>query len=186
MRLIVGLGNPGEHYQSTRHNVGYRVLDELARESRAGPWTTACRAHVCTATVAAEPAILAKPLTFMNLSGQAVRSLLDEYRLDPKDLILVLDDLDLPLGRIRIRERGSSGGHKGMESIIQILDSDEIVRVRLGIGQEDMPEEKAGFVLADFPPDRAAEARVMVTRAVLAVRCIVAEGASRAMSVFNA
>ncbi len=186
MRLIIGLGNPGTRYQSTRHNVGYRVLDELAQEAQTGAWLTKCHSLVCTATVAAEPVLLAKPLTFMNLSGQAVRFLLDEYRLDPKELILVLDDLNLPFGRMRVRERGSSGGHNGMESIIRMLNSDEIIRVRLGIGQEDMPEEKAGFVLSDFPPDRAAELKAMIARAALAVQCIIAEGASRAMSVFNA
>ena len=186
MKLIVGLGNPGARYESTRHNVGYMVLDELAQEAQNGAWSARCHALVCAVTVAAKPALLAKPLTYMNLSGQAIRSLLDEYRLDPKELILVLDDLNLPFGRIRIRERGSSGGHNGMESIICMLDSDEIIRVRLGIGQEDMPDEKAGFVLSDFSPDQAAELKAMITRAALAVRCIVAEGASRAMSDFNA
>ncbi len=186
MRLIVGLGNPGARYESTRHNVGYMVLDELAREAHTGAWSATCHSLVCTAALAAEPVLLAKPLTFMNLSGQAVRFLLDEYRLNPSALVLVLDDLDLPFGRIRIRERGSSGGHHGMESIIRMLESDEIVRVRLGIGQDDMPGEKAGFVLADFPPDRMPDLEAMIARAALAVRCIIAEGVSRAMTVFNA
>ncbi len=186
MRLIVGLGNPGARYESTRHNVGYMVLDELAQTAQAGLWSPKCRSLVCKATVAAEPVLLAKPLTFMNLSGQAVGALLDEYGIDPKELILVLDDLNLPFGRIRVRERGSSGGHHGMESIIRMLDSDEIIRVRLGIGQEPMPEEKAGFVLSDFPPDQTEELKAMIMRAALAIRCIIEEGAPRAMSVFNA
>ncbi len=186
MKLIVGLGNPGARYESTRHNVGYMVLDEMARAASTGAWSAKCHSLVCPATVAAEPVLLAKPLTFMNISGQAVRLLLDESGLDPKELILVLDDLNLPFGRIRIRERGSSGGHNGMESIICMLNSDEIIRVRLGIGQEDMPEEKAEFVLSSFPPDRVADLKEMIARAALAVRWIIAEGASRAMSVFNA
>lgn len=186
MRLIVGLGNPGARYESTRHNVGYMVLDEIAREAQAGAWSATSHSQVCTASLAAEQVLLAKPLTFMNLSGQAVRALLDEYRLAPKELVLVLDDFSLPLGRIRIRERGSSGGHNGLESVIRMLNSDEIIRVRLGIGQEDMPEEKAEFVLSDFPPDHMPDLKGMIDRAALAVRCIIAEGVSRAMSVFNA
>lgn len=184
--MIVGLGNPGARYERTRHNAGYMVIDELARDAQAGAWRNRCQASVCEAMIAARPVLLAKPLTFMNASGQAVRRLLEEYRLEPRDLILILDELNLPLGRIRIRERGSSGGHNGMESIIRMLGSDEIVRVRLGIGQEDMPEEKAGFVLSDFPPGRAAEWNEMIARAAEAVRSLVADGTSRAMSVFNA
>ncbi len=180
------MGNPGARYQATRHNAGAMVLDELAREAQTGAWTSRCHSMVCAATVAGEPALLAKPLTFMNMSGQAVRSLLDELGLDPKQLILIYDDVDLPFGRIRVRQRGSAGGHKGMESVIRMLETDEIIRVRVGIGQEDMPEEKAGFVLSEFPPDRAEDLKEMIARAAQAVRCIIAEGVSRAMSVFNA
>jgi peptidyl-tRNA hydrolase, PTH1 family len=186
VRLIVGLGNPGARYRATRHNAGAMVIDELAREAETGARAFRCHSLACAATVAGEPVLLAKPLTYMNLSGEAVRSLLDECGLDPTQLILVCDDLNLPFGRIRIRERGSAGGHKGMESVIRSLDSDEFVRVRLGIGQEDMPEAKAGFVLAEFPADQAAELKEMVARGAQAVRCIIREGTSRAMSVFNA
>ena len=186
MKLIVGLGNPGTHYERNRHNAGYMVVDELARDARTGEWQQRHQSLVCPATIAALPVWLAKPLTYMNASGQSVRRLLDECGADPKDLILVLDELNLPLGRIRIRERGSSGGHRGLESIVRMLDSDEIIRVRLGIGEEEMPEEKAGFVLSDFPPGRAAEWKEMIARAAEAVRCLVADGPARAMSVFNA
>jgi PTH1 family peptidyl-tRNA hydrolase len=186
VKLIVGLGNPGTRYERTRHNVGYRVVDELAREERAGAWSARSLSLVCEIVIAEQPVWLAKPLTYMNASGRAVRALLEDARLDPKDLILVLDEWNLPLGKIRIRERGSAGGHNGMDSIIRTLDSEEMIRVRLGIGQENMPEEKSGFVLADFPPDRAVKCRDMISRGAQAVRCIVAEGASRAMSVFNA
>lgn len=184
--MIAGLGNPGARYERNRHNAGYMVVDELAREAQAGLWRNQCQSLVCQAAIAGQPVLLAKPMSFMNASGRPVRLLLDEYRLDPGDLILILDELNLPLGRIRIRERGSAGGHHGMESIIRMLECDEIARVRLGIGQEDMPEEKAGFVLSDFPPGRAAEWKEMIARAAAAVRCMVADGISRAMSVFNA
>jgi PTH1 family peptidyl-tRNA hydrolase len=186
VRLIAGLGNPGARYEQTRHNVGFMVLDELARGAQAGTWSKQCQSLVCVATIAAQPVLLAKPLTFMNVSGDAIRLLLDRYGVDPKDLILIVDDLNLSLGRIRIRERGSSGGHHGMESIIRMLDSDEIIRVRLGIGQENMPEDKAEFVLANFPPDQEEELKEMVARAAQSVRCLVSDGVSRAMSVFNA
>ena len=185
VRLIVGLGNPGVRYGRTRHNAGYMVVDELASESQAGAWSTQCRSLVRPATIAEQHLLLAKPLTFMNASGGAVQLLLDEYRLDPKELILVLDDLNLPLGRIRIRERGSSGGHKGMKSVIRMLNSDEIIRVRLGIGQVNMPEDKAEYVLSDFPPDKAAELKEMISKASRAVRSIITDGVSQAMSVYN-
>ncbi len=186
MRLIVGLGNPGARYERTRHNAGYMVIDELAREARAGAWSTRCQASVCTSEIAGRQVLLAKPLTFMNASGRAFRLLLDEYGVEPGAALVVLDDLNLLLGRIRIRERGSSGGHHGLESIARELGSDEIVRVRLGIGQETMPEDKAEFVLSDFPAESTAEVNEMIARAAQAVRTIVTDGLSRAMSLFNA
>jgi PTH1 family peptidyl-tRNA hydrolase len=186
VKLILGLGNPGVRYAWTRHNVGYMVIDELAREGRTGAWSTQCQSLVGTAVIAAQPVMLAKPLTFMNLSGRAVQLLLAEHRMDPKDLVLILDDLNLPLGRIRIRERGSSGGHRGMESIMETLNSDEITRVRVGVGEENMPEDKAGFVLSDFPAAGMADLRGMVARAAEAVRMLITDGVPRAMSVFNA
>jgi PTH1 family peptidyl-tRNA hydrolase len=130
--------------------------------------------------------VLAKPLTFMNASGRAVQLLLAEFPVDSKELIVILDDLNLPFGKIRIRERGSAGGHLGLESVVQALNSDEIMRVRLGIGEEKIPEDKAAFVLSDFPPDSMAELAEMTTRAVQAVRLIITDGVSQAMSVFNA
>jgi len=186
VRLIVGLGNPGARFERTRHNAGYRVIEELARDSQTGAWSARCQSRVCTATIAVEQVVLAKPLTFMNASGRAVQLLLAEFAVDPKELILILDDLNLPLGRIRIRERGSAGGHLGLESVVRMLNSDEIIRVRLGIGEENMPEDKAGFVLSDFPPDSKAKLEEMTARAAQAVRLMITDGVSQAMSVFNA
>jgi len=172
-------------YERTRHNAGYLVIDELARETQSGPWSIQCQSLVCAAAIAREQALLAKPLTFMNVSGRAVQHLLAEYRFDPKEMILILDDLNLPLGKIRIRERGSPGGHRGLESVVRMLNSDEILRVRLGIGEENMPEDKAEFVLSDFPPHREAEWKEMIAKAARAVRLIVTDGVNRAMSEFN-
>jgi len=186
MRLIVGLGNPGARYQRTRHNAGFMVLDELAREARTPSWSAGCRSLVCGATIAAQPALLAKPCTYMNASGSAVQLLLAEYRLDAGEMIVVLDDLNLPLGRIRIRERGSAGGHRGMESIAGMLNSDQIIRVRLGIGEENMPDDRAGFVLSAVLPCRETEWQEMIARAAQAVRMMLSDGLSKAMSVFNA
>ena len=186
MRLIVGLGNPGIRYQQTRHNAGFMVLDELARGAGAPPWSAGCRSLVCVATIAAQPVLLAKPCTYMNASGSAVQLLLAEYRLDAGEMIVVLDDLNLPLGRIRIRERGSGGGHHGMESIAGMFNSDEIIRVRLGIGEENMPEDKAAFVLSAVPQGRETAWQEMITRASQAVRMMLGDGLSKAMSVFNA
>jgi len=186
VKLIAGLGNPGVRYEGTRHNAGFATVDELARNSRNQAWSRRCQSLVAFAAVAEEPALLAKPLTFMNASGTAIQLLLDEFRLGAGDLVLILDDLNLPLGKIRIRRRGSAGGHKGLESVIRALNSEEFIRVRLGIGEEGMPEEKAGFVLSDLPQDRMPQWNEMIARAAEAVRMIVSGGLTRAMSMFNA
>jgi PTH1 family peptidyl-tRNA hydrolase len=185
-RLVVGLGNPGARYAATRHNVGFMVADELARGADAGPWTVRSRSMVCEAAVEGHGVVLAKPLTYMNLSGHAVRLLLAECGSPPEALVMVLDDLNLPFSRVRVRSRGSAGGHRGLESVIAALESDAIVRVRLGIGEEEIPADKAGFVLSEFAPARERELNGMISRAAEAVRVIVSEGVEKAMSVFNA
>ena len=186
MRLIVGLGNPGVRYQRTRHNAGFMVVEALARDTHAGTWLFQCESLLCHSNIGPEQVLLAKPLTFMNVSGRAVHLLLREHGIEVKDMILVLDDLNLPLGRIRIRERGSTGGHRGLESVARVLETEEFIRVRLGIGEESMPEDKAGFVLAEFPPAKESDREDMVARGAQAVRFVIAEGVQRAMSVFNA
>lgn len=185
MRLIIGLGNPGVRYERTRHNAGFMVLDALARETAAA-WSTECQSRVSITRISGRGVLLAKPLTFMNMSGQAFRLLMSEYRLDPTAAVVIYDDLNLPLGKIRIRESGSAGGHRGLESILRVLDSDRIIRLRLGIGEEIIPEDRAGFVLSDFPAQREPEVKEMIARGVRAAESIVTEGTSRAMSVFNA
>lgn len=139
-----------------------------------------------SAQISGREVFLAKPLTFMNLSGRAVALLLGELALEPADLVVVFDDLNLPLGKIRIRERGSAGGHNGMESVLRAVESHEVARVRLGIGEETMAEDKAGFVLSGFPADREAEVKEMVVRGREAVQVILHSGVPHAMSIFNA
>lgn len=185
-RLVVGLGNPGARYAATRHNAGFMVADELARGAKADPWTIRCRSMVCEATFDSHAVALAKPLTYMNLSGHAVQLLLAECGCEPEALILILDDLNLPFGRIRVRPRGSAGGHRGLESVISAIESDAITRVRLGIGEEEAPADKAGFVLSEFPAARGRDLNEMICRAAEAVRLIVSEGVEKAMSVYNA
>ena len=184
--LIIGLGNPGERYAGTRHNAGFMVVDALAREAAAERWSAECRSLVCRAQIAGRASLLAKPLTYMNLSGQAAYLLLSEHRLTLKDVLLIVDDFNLPFGRIRLRATGSAGGHHGLESIIRALQSEEIARIRLGIGDEDAPVDRAEFVLSGFPPAREAELKDMIRMAGEAVKMILTEGVARAMSVFNA
>jgi peptidyl-tRNA hydrolase, PTH1 family len=185
-RIIAGLGNPGERYANTRHNVGFMVVEDLARRAGVGRWKVVGPARVCQAKFAGQPVILAEPLTFMNASGAAILPLLSEYEMTPQDLLLISDDFNLPFGRIRIRARGSAAGHNGLESIFQSLGTEEVARLRLGVGEEEMPEDKARFVLADFPPDRRRDLEEMVIKAGDAVNFILSEGVSKAMSVYNA
>src|SRR5262249_29460781 len=133
-RIIIGLGNPGERYARTRHNAGFLAVDMLAREASKGTWTVECQSLVRRCAVAGQPVLLAKPLTYMNLSGQAVDLLLQKYPVGIEGIIVALDDVNLPFGRIRIRQRGSAGGHRGLESVLGAVGSEEVTRVRLGIG----------------------------------------------------
>lgn len=185
-RVIVGLGNPGQKYARTRHNAGFMAADALARERGVREWRRECESLVCSTEIAGTQVAIAKPLTYMNLSGHAVELLLAHYSLSPRELVVVLDDLNLPFGGIRIRERGSAGGHHGLESILRSLATDEVPRIRLGIGEENAPADKAEFVLAEFPPDRDQILDGMISRAARAVEMMIADGIEKTMSVFNA
>ena len=184
--IIVGLGNPGARYARTRHNAGFMVLDALAHEGRMRPWTPECHSLTGICEIAGQRVLLAKPLTFMNLSGQAVSALLEKHDLGLESLVVILDDVNLPFGKIRVRERGSAGGHHGLESIIRALGSAEFVRVRIGIAEESLPEDKADYVLSEFPREREAELQETIQKAGDAVTTILSDGVSRAMSLFNA
>ncbi len=183
-KLIVGLGNPGQNYAANRHNVGFQCLDTFARGHGIAFSQRLRLALVGQGEVAGVSVTLAKPRTYMNLSGRAVTSLLNQLRLRPDDLIVIHDDLDLPLGQIRLRPRGGSGGHKGMQSIIQALGSQEFVRLRVGI---DRPagDDVMDYVLGNFSADErplVEAARQQVAEALL---CLLAEGLERAMNRFN-
>jgi PTH1 family peptidyl-tRNA hydrolase len=161
------------------------VLDALARET-GGEWVRYRLSRACRIEISGCPVLLAKPLTYMNRSGEAVHVLLSTLQRKPQDLLLVVDDLSLPFGRIRVRERGTSGGHHGLESILNMLKTDEFVRIRMGIGEEQMPEDKTDFVLSDFPQQKQTELNDMILKAGNAVKSILSDGVSKTMAIFNA
>ncbi len=186
MWLIVGLGNPGERYARTRHNIGFEALDTLAR--RHGLQFRTGRANSLTAegTIAGQRVVLAKPQTFMNLSGQAVSSLRAWYKLDPsRELLVIYDDLDLPFARLRLRERGSAGTHNGMRSIVQQLGSVEFPRLRVGIGQPPGKMDPAAYVLARFNKEEEAALPALLDTIADAVELVLREGLTAAMNRYN-
>ena len=151
MKLIVGLGNPGIEYQFTPHNLGFLAIDRIANDLGAEVRNRQCRALTARVVVAGQPVVLAKPETYMNLSGLSVRELVAEHQVDVKsDLIVIYDELDLPLGAIRIRQRGSSAGHNGMESILGALGTDEFLRIRLGIAPDRKVVDGVKYVLTPW------------------------------------
>jgi PTH1 family peptidyl-tRNA hydrolase len=184
VKLIVGLGNPGPRYARNRHNVGYQCLERVARRHDLQFGRMMFKAQIASGLVAGTRALLAKPLTFMNLSGQSVRPLLRWYRVALPDLLVIYDDLDLPLGRIRLRQKGSSGGHKGMSSVIEQLGSDEFSRLRIGIGRP-LYGEPPDYVLGDFTRDEAIAMEFAYDQAVSAVETFVTAGITQAMNRFN-
>jgi peptidyl-tRNA hydrolase, PTH1 family len=185
MRLIVGLGNPGERYRRTRHNVGFMVADALAARGGAGKGREAEGAWIAEARLGGEDVLLVKPLTFMNRSGDPVSRLVAGHAGKPEDVIVVLDDVVLELGVLRIRERGSHGGHNGLRSVIEALDSEEVPRLRIGIRKGEPPEDLADYVLSPFPEDDVLVVQEIVGWAVDAVESMVAEGTAAAMNRFN-
>lgn len=184
VKIVVGLGNPGSQYKDTRHNIGFLVVDELARRWNAAPWKRRYEAEVSEHR-AIGPVLLVKPQTFMNLSGVSVREAAKFYKMPSTDIIVVHDDLDLPAGRLRIRERGGSGGHKGIESILVQLGTDEFVRVRFGVGRPPDGWESADYVLGRFAADEQSLIREAVAKAADAIEAIIKEGTAPAMNRFN-
>lgn len=183
-KLIVGLGNPGQAYAAHRHNMGFQCLDEFARRHRIAFIRRLRYALVGEGEVAGVAVTLAKPRTYMNLSGQAVASLLARRRLPRSDLIVIYDDLDLPLGQIRLRPRGGAGGHRGMQSIIQALGNQEFARIRVGIGRPPEGDVMA-YVLSNFSAAERPLAEEVRQRVAEALRCLLEEGLEPAMNRFN-
>ncbi|HXG53362.1 MAG TPA: aminoacyl-tRNA hydrolase [candidate division Zixibacteria bacterium] len=185
MKLVVGLGNPGKKYERTRHNLGFVVVELVAERRGARLRSRRCDSLVGEAVFDGERVLLAKPQTYMNRSGAAVRALLKECGATPQDLIVVYDDLDLPFGRIRIRPGGSAGGHRGVQSILDELAGASFYRVRLGIGRPPEGVDPTDYVLEPFTPEEASRLGEFAGRAADAVACLLLEGPERAMGQFN-
>ena len=186
MKLIVGLGNPGRDYRDTRHNAGFMVVDEIAK--RHGLAWSMAPAQVPDAFVAKKfgtPAVLlAKPLTYMNLSGDAAAGLLRYYDVDPADLLIVVDDIDIPFGRLRARASGSAGTHNGLRSVAERLGTG-FSRLRVGVGRGDARRDLADHVLAKFEPAEREQLESIITRAADAAEMFAAEGIVKVMNTYN-
>ena len=191
MKAIVGLGNPGAQYKGTRHNVGFAVLDELARRvglqfesSPAEAMMARSRAGAGPGFGGTEDVLLVKPLTFMNLSGQAVGELARYFKIEVADLLIIVDEAQLPLGKLRARLRGSAGGHNGLKSVIAHI-GDQFARLRLGVGRGDERRNLADHVLTRFDKDEAAEVDRMIARAADAAETFITSGIAVVMNQYN-
>jgi PTH1 family peptidyl-tRNA hydrolase len=186
MWLIVGLGNPGERYARTRHNIGFEGLDALARRHSLEFRGKRANSLIAEGAIAGQRVALVKPQTYMNLSGQAVSALRGWYKIDPaRELLVVYDDLDLPFGKLRLRERGSAGTHNGMRSIVGQLGGNEFPRLRVGIDQPPGKMDAAAYVLSRFRKEEEAELPFLLDTIADAVELVLREGLSAAMNKYN-
>jgi len=191
MKLIVGLGNPGKTYAHNRHNAGFRCLNYFARLHSIRLDHRQCRAKVGIGEIGGEKLLLAKPGTFVNLSGKSVACLVRKHNIPLSDLLIIYDDLDLPLGKIRLRQSGGSGGHKGMNSIISALGSEDFPRIRVGIGRPQAEEQSMSedaivhYVLSDFSPQEEAIIKPIIIKVAEAIDYFLSQGIEAAMSKFN-
>lgn len=186
VKLIVGLGNPGIEYQFTPHNLGFLTIDRLAEQLGTQVDNRHCRAVTGRGRIGDQEVVLAKPETFMNLSGLSVRELATEYEIQPEsDLIVIYDELDLPFGSLRVRQRGSAAGHNGMKSVIGAMDTQEITRIRLGIGPDTPIRDGKGYVLRQLKKSELKLVDELLDNAAEAARVIVTEGVNVAMNRFN-
>ena len=186
MKLVVGLGNPGRKYADTRHNVGFAVLAELARRSGAGRWRFDFEAELVETRLSDAKVLLAAPQTFMNLSGSSVVRLRDFYKLENEDVLVLCDDFNLPLGRLRLRATGTTGGQKGLGDIIRRLSTEQIPRLRIGIGLPPTGFEAADFVLSKFRKEERDEIELAIQRAADAVTDWAGQGIGPVMNKYNA
>lgn len=185
MKIIAGLGNPGAEYAKTRHNVGFMLIDALAAKLGVDDWREKYDAMVLETRIGLEKVLLVKPLTYMNESGRAIGPLLSWYKLEAEDLVVVHDDLDIPVGTIRIRKKGSAGGHNGIKSILSHVGDEHFARVRIGIGRPLPGWTVIHHVLAPFPSEDVPKIREAIDYLLPAVECIVTEDVDMAMNKFN-
>jgi PTH1 family peptidyl-tRNA hydrolase len=187
MWLVVGLGNPGEEYTKTRHNIGFQCVNELARRHRLGFDKKIARSRVAEGQIVGQRVALAKPFTYMNVIGQAVVGLSQWYKIAPaQELLVIYDELDLPFGTLRLRERGSAGTHNGMKSVVGQLGSQLFPRLRIGIGQGPPGRDAASYVLGRFTREEQEQVPEIIGRAADAAEVVLREGLIAAMNQFNA
>lgn len=185
MKIIVGLGNPTSKYEGTRHNVGFSVIYELSDTYNIKVDTNKHKALIGKGVIGGEKVILAMPMTYMNLSGESVREIIDYYKCDIDDLIVAYDDISLDVGKLRVRAKGSAGGHNGIKNIIQHMGSDAFARVKVGVGEKPKQMDLADYVLGRFNKDEQPVIRDSVKRAADAIYTMITEGNDAAMNKFN-
>lgn len=187
MYIIVGLGNPEKKYVNTRHNIGFDVIDAIAEKNDIVLGEKKHKALIGKGIVAGQKAVLVKPLTYMNLSGESVRSVIDFYKVDEKsELVVISDDVSLDMGQIRIRKRGSDGGHNGLKNIIMHLGHNEFIRVRMGVGEKPPRMDLADYVLGHFSTEEREVMNEGARTATFAIETMIAEGPDAAMNKYNA
>ena len=186
MYIIVGLGNPGKQYENTRHNIGFMTIDSIAEKHQIPVIEIKHKAQIGKGYIGGEKVILAKPLTFMNLSGESVRALTDYYKVDTDtNLIVIYDDISMDVGQLRIRKKGSAGGHNGIKNILQHLGNDIFKRIKIGVGEKPAGFDLADYVLGHFTDAENKEVNEACKKAVEAVRLLVQEKTDEAMNQFN-
>lgn len=185
VKVIVGLGNPGKDYQKTRHNVGFMVIDEIIKKLNLSTKKIKFNSVYTETIINSEKVLLVKPQTFMNNSGVAVRDIINFFKVDPKDLIVIYDDIDIGFSDVRIRKKGSSGSHNGMKSIIYQIQSDDFPRIRIGVGKKHEEEDLANFVLTNFSKDEFKDIEIAIKYAAEGALSIVDKGIDFAMNNYN-
>lgn len=186
MYLIAGLGNPGREYDNTRHNMGFAVIEQLAEEHRIDVSLAKHKALCGKGVIGGQKVILAKPQTYMNRSGESLREIADYYKIEPQDILVIYDDITLDVGQLRVRPKGSAGGHNGMKSIIAHLGTQDFPRVRVGIGDKPKGMDLADYVLGHFPREEREQVEAGVKDGARAVEVFLTEGVDAAMNQFNA
>lgn len=185
MYIIAGLGNPGKEYEGTRHNVGFSVIDALGSKYNIDVDTAKHKGLIGKGIIEGQRVILVKPLTFMNLSGECIREVLDYYKAGADDLIVVFDDISLEPGKLRLRAKGSAGGHNGIKSVIAHLGTDGFKRIKFGVGDKPKGWDLADWVLSRFPQDKTKDIEQGIERACDAAVCIMTEGIASGMNKYN-